>query len=230
MKKNYTLILVMLCMFSLKSVAQDSIIGDLNYNLLDKYIRAAKDYYPKRKILLNQQANSKTGITIASLGYLDMFTASYFYRPNGGASASGLGTSGNLYIGNGIQYGINFSLGTFLTRPFLIKKAKSEYKLAQLQTQDYEIALEIEVKKRYYTYIQMVGELKVRTQTAQDNKSVADVLRRRFEKGEVQLDTYNSSRMQLADANTSKIQTEVNYLNAKDALEEIIGAKLSDVK
>lgn len=76
----------------------------------------------------------------------------------------------------------------------------------------------------------MLSELKIKTQTAQDNNGVAENQRRRFEKGEIPLDAYNGSRVQLSDSNSAKIQTEVNFLNAKDALEEIIGRKLTDIK
>ncbi|MNY83210.1 hypothetical protein D3C86_2258230 [compost metagenome] len=64
----------------------------------------------------------------------------------------------------------------------------------------------------------------------QDNKNTADNLRYKLEKGEISLDTYNQSRINITSATTSKIQTEVNLLSAKDALEEIIGMKLADVK
>ncbi len=59
---------------------------------------------------------------------------------------------------------------------------------------------------------------------------MADNLKYKFEKGEISLDTYNQSRINLASANTAKIQSEVTPLEAKDNLEEIIGMHLSDIK
>ena len=237
MKKRYAFILVALCLSGFKSSAQESIIGDINYGLLEKYIQAAKEYYPKRKVNEFQTNSAKASVTIATLSYLDLFSASYFYRPNGGVSSGTTGGSsgsvnqGSTFItGNGVQYGISLNLANFLQKPFLVRKAKDDYRVAQLQAQDYDITLVSEVKKRYYTYVQMVSQLKIKTLTAQDNYGVAENARRRFEKGEIQLDAYNASRTQLADSNTSKIQTEVTYLLAKDALEEIIGQKLSDIK
>jgi outer membrane protein TolC len=216
-------------MLTISTFAQESIIGEINYGLLEKYIEAARVNYPKRKLVKAQEDISKAGVTISQLSYLDIFSASYFYRPNDKAAIIAPGTV-NPYIVNGIQYGININLGNFLQKPFLVKRAKAEYKVAQLQTADYDVSLVTEVKRRYYNYVQMLQELKIRTIKTQDNKSVADNSKRRFEKGEITLDQYNFSRIQLADASTERLQTEVNYLNAKDALEEIIGQKLTDIK
>lgn len=230
MKKRYALILSILCLLTLRSAAQESIINEINYGLLEKYIQSAREYYPKRRLADAQQEVLKTGVTVASLSYLDIFSASYFYRPNDKTAISAPGNTVNPYIVNGIQYGVNVNLGTFLQKPFLVKRARAEYKVAQLQTLDYDLSLVTEVKRRYYTYVQMLTDLKIKTQTVQDNGSVAESAKRRFEKGEIALDAYNASRVLLADANSSKIQTEVNYLNAKDALEEIIGKKLTEIK
>lgn len=229
MKKDYALVLVILCFCGFKGVAQESIIPDIDYKLLDKYIKAAREYYPRRKLVEAQKDVSKVAITTANLSYLDIFSASYFYRPNDKTPITAPGATVNPYIVNGIQYGININLGAFLQKPFMVKRAKAEYKVATLQAEDYDVLMVTEVKKRYYTYVQMLGELKIRTLKAFDNKSVADNARRKFEKGEIPLEAYNSSRVELADASSEKLQTEVNFLNAKDALEEIIGKKLAEI-
>jgi outer membrane protein TolC len=229
MKKKYTLVLMILCFCGFSGAAQESIIPDIDYKLLDKYIKAAREYYPRRKMVEAQKDVSKVAITTSYLSYLDIFSASYFYRPNDKTPITTPGTTVNPYIVNGIQYGININLGSFLQKPFMVKRAKSEYKVATLQAEDYDVLMVTEVKKRYYTYVQMLAELKIRTLKAMDNKSVADNARRRFEKGEIPLEAYNSSRVELADASSEKLQTEVNFLNAKDALEEMIGKKLSEI-
>ena len=63
-----------------------------------------------------------------------------------------------------------------------------------------------------------------------DAKIVAERLRDRFLKGDITVDVYTLSRTSLTAANTAAIQGEVNLLFAKDALEEIIGAKLESFK
>lgn len=231
MKKITALSFFIFSLITLSASAQESIIGEVNYSLLEKYIAAAKEYYPRRKVLSAQEQISKIGITTSTLSYLDLLSASYFYRPGEKAAISDpANPTANPYVFNGVQFGVSLNLGGFLSKPFAVKRAKMEYRVAKLQSEDYEITLIGEVKRRYYTYIQTLADLKIRTQTAQDNASVAANARRKFEKGEIPLDNYNATRVALALSNTDQIQNEVNYLNAKDALEEIIGKKLSEIK
>lgn len=233
MKKNYALLLTLICLFALKSSAQESIIGQIDYKTLDKYIQAAREYYPKRKIQEAQTGIAKIGVTTANLSYLDIINASYFYRPGDKTAISvpgGTGTTANPYVFNGVQLGIGLNLGGFLQKPFLVKRARAEYKVAKLQQEDYDISLDIEVKRKYYTYIQSLSELKIKTQTAQESRTVADNASKRFQNGQISLDEYNNSRRILADANTDQISTEVIYLTSKDDLEAIIGKKLTDIK
>lgn len=226
MKKLLNIIVVSLMFLSVNSFAQESIIGEIKYADLERYIALAKENYPKTKAFNETITKAKNELPITALSYLDIFNASYFYRPENKSVLDPI----NPYNVNGFQFGINLNLGNFLQKPFNARKAKSDLKIAQYQAKEYELALEVEVKKRYYNYIQQISQLKIYTVSMQDNKNTADNLRRKFEKGELSLDTYNQSRINLTSATTSKIQTEVNYLSAKDSLEEIIGMKLSDVK
>lgn len=226
MKKLSTLILILISLFSLKASAQETILGDIDRVQLDKYIKLAIVNFPKKKIAEAQMESAKTAIPISQLSFLDIFNASYFYRPNDRASIN----VNNPYTVNGFQFGVNLNLGNFLQKPYMVKKAKADFKVAQLQSQDFNLLLETEVKKRYYTYILAGNQLKNDTEAAQDNKNIAETSRSRFEKGEISLDTYNASRMLSSRSNTTRMQTELNYLVAIDALEEIIGMKLSEVK
>lgn len=226
MKKIFKIALILLMFISLDTYAQESIIGDIKYTDLEKYIALAKQNYPRRKALNETVTKAKAELPITALSYLDIFNASYFYRPQEKSVIDPI----NPYNVNGFQFGINVNLGNFLQKPFNAKKAKSDLKIAQYQAEEYELSIAVEVKKRYYAYIQQINQLKINTQSVQDNKNVADNLKYKFEKGEITLDTYNQSRINLSSALTSKIQSEVSLLTAKDALEEIIGMKLSDVK
>lgn len=234
MKKFSTLSFLFFSLLCMKASAQESvtIIGEINYSTLEKYIQAAKTNFPRRKILETRAEAAKTAIAINSISYLDIFSASYFYRPNDGSQTIPNSTNNGSFVTttNGFQFGANINLGAYLAKPYQGKRAKAEYKVAKLEAEEYETTLAIEVKKRYYTYIQQISQLKINAQSVQDNKNVADNLKYKFEKGEISLDAYNQSRINLASANTAKIQSEVNYLNAKDALEEIIGEPLSQIK
>jgi outer membrane protein TolC len=231
MKKITALSLILIGVFSMGASAQESIIPDINYTTLDKYIAAAKDYFPRRKVFKYQEEISKTVVTTATLSYLDLFSASYFWRPGDKAAISDPSNpTFNPYVFNGVQVGISLNLGNYAAKPVAVRRAKLEYKVAQLQTQDYEIALVRDVRQRYYNYIQALAQLKVRTQASQDNASVSANARNKFERGEIQIDVYNAARLLLSESNIRQIESELLYLNAKDILEEIIGKKLSDIK
>jgi len=232
MKKITALSFFIATLFTLNASAQqESIIPDVNYVLLDKYIAAAKAYFPRRKVLTLQEQIAKTTITTATLSYLDLFSASYFWRPGEKTAISDPSNpTFNPYVFNGVQVGIGINIGTYASKPVAVRRAKLEYKVAQLQSQDYELALIKDVRQRYYNYIQALALLKVRTQANQDNASVSANARIKFERGEIQLDSYNGARLLVSESNIRQIETELLYLNAKDALEEIIGKKLSDIQ
>jgi len=226
MKNLFKIALTALMLLSVESYAQESIIPEIKYADLEKYIDLAKQNYIKMKIQDAKTESIKTAIPIAAVSYLDPFNGSYFYRPTGKTVIDPV----NPYNVNGFQAGINLNLGAYLQKPFQARKAKLDYKVAQLEQKDNEIQVTLEVKKRYYDYIQQISALKIYTQSAQDSKSVAESLRNKFEKGEITLEAYNQSRINQTNAFTSKIQAESSYLKAKDLLEEIVGQKLSDIK
>ena len=216
----------MFLLFSIKTSAQETIIPEIKYADLEKYIDLAKQNFPRVKLFEAQKQSAKTAVPIATVSYLDIFNASYFYRPQDRDVLDPI----NPFNVNGFQFGVNVNLGTFLQKPFTVKKAKADAKVADLLAQEYNLAIAIEVKKRYYDYIQAISVLKLNTLMAQENKGVAESLRNKFEKSEITLDIYNQSRINQFNSSQAKILAESTFLKTKDSLEEIIGVKLSDIK
>lgn len=223
MKTKFKITLLLLVFCSVASFAQETIIPDVNPAELDKYIQMAKEFMPKRKILTSKTESVKTAIGAAQVSYLDLFSASYFYRPADRVAIN----PENPFIVNGMQYSVTLNLGSLLQKPFAVKRAKADYKVAQLEQQDFDIQLANEVRRRYYDYVQSLAALKINTLSAQDSKGVAESMRYKFEKGEVSLDSYNQSRLIAVGTMTTKIQSEVTYLKSKDLLEEMIGQKIA---
>lgn len=225
-KKTLLTVFLMPLMFtSLLVSAQESVIDDINYTQLEQFIEMAKTNYPKAKILDLMEKKAKDLAPIEAIGYLDMFNASYYYRPGEKKTIN----PENPYSINGFQFGIYMSLGTLIERPYRIKHAKIDYEIAKLENHDYERLLITEVKNRYYQYVFQLKELKLKTQNAQDAKGISDNVALRFERGEIELDLYNTSKSVFNEANSSKMQAEVAYLVAKDQLEEMIGKKLTEL-
>jgi outer membrane protein TolC len=226
MKKILQITLSILLFVTAKSYAQESILKDINYSDLQKYIDLAKLNFPQMKIAEAKKELVKTGIPIAQASYLDILNGSYFYRPENKSVLDPV----NPYNFNGLQFGVTVNLGNLIQKPFQVKRAKADYKIAVLEAQQNDKTVEMEVKRRYYDFIQQISQLKISTKIAQDNKGVSESLRNKFEKGEITLDAYNQSRLNQSASESEKVAAEINYLKAKDLLEEIIGVKLSDVK
>lgn len=226
MKNIRNILTASFIMLTFSLYGQDSILGDINKADIDNYIALAKQNYAKRKVQLAMSESVKAGVQIAKASYLDMFNASYIYRPEGKAAVDPI----NPYNVNGLQFGINVNLGALLQKPYMVKKAKADYKVAQFEALDFDNQMVVEVKKRYYDYIEQKSQLKIFTQSAIDSKGVAESLRSKFEKGQVTLDVYNQSRITQANSLTLKIQTEKTFMLVRDLLEEIIGQKLPEGK
>lgn len=215
---------ILTSVLSIQVSAQETIIDDINYTQLEEYIALAKANYPRSKIMALAERKAKGLAPIEAVSILDVVNVSYYYRPE---SKSAINPE-NPYVFNGVQFGIGMSLGALAEKPLKIKQAKLDYEIAKLETLDYEKILSLEVKNRYYLYILQLKELKLRTQAAQDAQVLSDDISLRFERGQVELDSYSTAKSALNDALSTKIQTEVAYLFSKDQLEEIIGKKLSN--
>ncbi|MCX2574872.1 TolC family protein [Pedobacter sandarakinus] len=226
MKKSLNVVLILVMIACSNAFSQESILGDVNAADIESYIALAKQNYAKRKVQLAMTESVKTGVAISKASYLDIFNASYIYRPEGKTVVDPV----NPYNVNGFQLGVNVNIGALFQKPYQVKKAKADYKVAQLEALDFDNQLVVEVKKRYYDYIEQKAQLKILTQSAVDSKGVAESLRSKFEKGAVTLDVYNQSRITQANALTLKINAETNYLKVRDLLQEIIGQKLPQGK
>ena len=225
MKKNSLILFIMSLLGVTSTYAQESIISKINYDQLEKYIQSAKEYYPRKQIMALNTERLNNDVKASTISYLDILNAAYIYRPD---QSSAINAS-NVLVVNGFQFGVNMNIGNFLQKPFLIKKAKADFKIAQLEEKEYETVLTNEVKSRYYNYIYQLSELKLKTQSAQDSKTVTDDMRYKFEKGEITLLGYNTSRIGSSESDSNRIQAEIDFLKAKDALEEIIGKKIEQV-
>ena len=201
-----------------------SMIPDVSYAELDKYIAAAKENYPRVKAFDHRVAAANVNVNKAKLGWFDLFTFSFLYSPNNST------TLVNPSILNGYQLGIFFNLGSLLQKPFLMKQAKEELTVSQFERDEYYINLATMVRQRYFVYIQQLTILKLREQAEQDAETNMEVAKHKFERGEATLDDYNKALSNMSDHTQSKIEGEGALLVAKSSLEELVGKKLEEVK
>lgn len=226
MKLKRLIILLLLSAINVQLNAQEDITSQINTPLLQKYVDLAKEYYPKRKMYKASELSAKAKIGATKAGYFESLNVSYFYRPDNAAIIDAT----NPYSINGFQFGVYLNLGLFFRTPSLVKQAREEYNAASFLTKEYDILLESEVKQKYYEYLQLFNDLKLKNQAYIDNKTSSDGLRYKFEKGEVSLDVYSKAKSLTSTSGSEKLVSELNMLKAKDSLEALIGQKLENVK
>ena len=224
-KLSILTVLAATTLFSGKVSAQETIVEDVNYNTLEQYIELANANNPRKKIFDAQQEGAKAAIPHAQMEYLSALEASYYYRPNERSAI----VVDNPYLVTGFQFGVSVNVGTILQTPFTVKQARAQYKVSQLENEEYTIMLASEVKRRYYDYILALKDLKIKTNAAQNAYTLSEDLRLKFERAEITLEAYNAAQTSVTGAESEKVISEANLLKAKDALEEIIGTTLESV-
>lgn len=201
-----------------------SFIPDINYPYLEKLIATAKKNYPEVKLRQSQVNFAKTNYNGTKVSWLDIFTASYIYQPK---------NSQNLLqptIFNGYQLSISINLGQFLTKPFTTRAAKETYHIAQYQQSEYLLSIEAQVKRLYFAYLAGQAEVRLRSGSVIDAEAAVKELKYSFQKSEIGFQIYNAALTNLYNQNGFQVQGELAMLTAKANLEEILGAKLEDVK
>lgn len=204
-------------------ISTKTMMPDVSYTLLDKLIATAKVNYPRTHVFEHRVGAQTQNLKKMKLGWFDIFTFTFLYSPNNST------TLVNPSILNGYQVGIFFNVGSLLKNRSMINQAKEELQVSQYERDEYYINLASLVRQRYFLYLQQMAILKVRQEAESDAESNMELFKHRYEKGEVSLDDYNKTLVNLADRVQSKIESEGSVLVARAALEELVGKKLEDV-
>lgn len=203
--------------------AQESMIPELSYPFLEKLIFSAKQNYPLMKANLRRVNVANYNLQKARLSWFDFFTLSAFYSP----STSVTLTNATL---TGVQIGLFINFSNIIQKPTVIRQTREELAIAQLTADQYAITLETDVKNRYFRYMQTLSVLKVQNQNAIDIEALYKQLKFRYERGEETLENFTKVMIQNADQRQKIIDAESAALIAKNALEELVGKKLEEIK
>ena len=221
---KYTVFLVFL-FFSIQATqAQETLSKDISYAYLEKLITICKTNYPKVKMYETRVNIAGHGVKKARLSYFDIFSLSYVYSPTNNTAPLT-----DKLLG-GYQFGFFANIGSILQKPNVIKQAKEEFANAQFDKETNDLNMEAEVKKRYFTYVQKVASLRLRSGSLQDVESLLVIIKHRYEKGEESLENYNKILIMQSDNLQTIINAESELLIAKSNLEELLGQKLEDIK
>ncbi|MBC8053219.1 MAG: TolC family protein [Sphingobacteriaceae bacterium] len=227
MIKNLALSGIIVFIFTIKiSSAQNtqvSILEEVSYVYVEKLIAVAKENYPRIKTYASRIAISESKVSNAKLSWLSPLSLSYVYSPTTNLNLA------NPTFFSGYQIGFSFNLSAVLQTPATIKQSKEELKITRYDFEEYLASLTAEVKTRYFTYLQASKSLKLIYQSNQDSRDFFTSVKHKYENGEVTFENYNTAASSLATSNQGKITAEVTLLQAKVALEELLGIRLEEV-
>ncbi len=218
--------LVLLCLlvfFAAFAGAQESIYTEISYPFLQKLIDAAKKNYPKMKGYDRRIIMAEDNVAKAKRTWFDFLSISLAYSPTNTTLLSSP-------VLSGYQLGMAINLASLLQKPFNVKQMKDELFIAKLNKEEYDLALETEVKSRYFKYVQSLILLKMQAKNTVDIDASFKQIKYKFEKAEESFDNYNKALVSLAGQKQNIIAAEGNVLLAKISLEEIICKKLEDVR
>ncbi|MBE9463135.1 TolC family protein [Dyadobacter subterraneus] len=223
MRQISILILLFSLTITVSSKAQESLRDEISYEYLDKLIAVAKKNYPKVKMYEARIEGGQIGIKRARLSYFDIISFSYLLSPSSTFAA-------NPNLLNGYQFGFFINIGSLLQKPSVIKQARTELAALTFEKEAYDLNLASEVQKRYFTYVQHLILLRIKTSSLLDSESAVKQVRYKFEKGELGLENYNNALNALSGQQQVKITAETDVLIAKSSLEELLGEKLDNIK
>jgi len=191
---------------------------------MEKLIATAKENYPRMKNYQIQLERARTNIGKQSVSWFDAFSFSYINQPRNNVDIV------NPSFLNGYQFGFTINLGSILQKPYNVKQAKQEFRIAQTDQAEYELTIEAEVKTRYYLYIQQLTLLKLQTKSLLDAQTVYTDIKNKYDRGTVTFTDYNNASLSLNGQLAGRISAEGSYLSAKVSLEELLGKRLEEVK
>lgn len=223
MIKSYLIIVLLVALCHTNSSAQESMIPDVSYTYLEKLINIAKEYYPSVKSIQSAKTIAKINLEKAQYSWFDALSFSYLYQPKTTFDIS------KPTFFNGYQVGFNFSVGALIQKPLLIKQAKEDFKIADNNVLENDIAITNEVKQKYFSYIQALTVLRMQSKSVQDAESMFKSIQYKFEKGEENFQNYSQASINLTNLKQGKINFEGSLLKAKSDLEALLGEKLENI-
>ncbi|HQS51215.1 MAG: hypothetical protein B7X86_11505 [Sphingobacteriales bacterium 17-39-43] len=223
-RKYFFLATFSILLLSNSAKSQETMMTDISYVFLEKLIATAKENYPRMNNYEGRIKIAKTTVGQEQLSWLDAFSFSYIYNPN-----NTLDLAVPRFF-NGYQVAFNFNLSSILQKPGNVKQAKESVKLAQYDLDEYHLTLETEVKRRYFTYVQALSNLRLQTKLSSDALNVSNDVKTKFEKSEITYEQFTLMQMSYSGALQSKIAAESNFLIAKASLEELLTKKIEEIQ
>ena len=205
------------------ALAQETIIDDISYPFLDRLIETARENYPGVKAYDPKIRMAEIGIARSKIGWLSPLSFSYVYQPSSTVNF----IEPNFF--SGFQVGLYFQIGALLQTPYNVKQSREERKGLQFEKEAYLLNIEAQVRARYFSYVQRLASLKLRSKALLDAQGLLADIKARYEKSEITYDEYAKAFISSYEQTQSKLVAESEMLTAKANLEELLGKRLEEV-
>lgn len=217
------LLTILLFSAAFSAKAQESMMGKVDNVLLQRLIDTAKVRYPRMKKYQHKISEQHYAVNKAKWGWFEGLTFAYTY-----SSSTSTTTPTNNSNLQGYTPGIFINFGNMLSRPATIKMAREELRIAEDEKEEFNLALEAQIKDRYYKYVEAMAILNLRAKSANDADVSQTQIRYKYEQGIETFDNYSKVLVLYSVSSQNKIEAESAVLRSKSALEEMVGAKLEE--
>lgn len=232
MRKTFRLILLSLTLgctaFMNIALGQNERESSFFYNdstetaLIKKLVVTALENYPEIKKYQYFLKHAEENLAQTEWSWLNTLELSWRYVPSNSIDDR---------VGAYPQYGIGITInvGSIINTPSRISQADQEVKIAETNIELKRNYLAAEVKRRYFRYAQNLDMMNVHAQSVDEAELMYNLIKHRYQNGEVGLDVYTKFVGLYFDAqeNLTKTRGDVNW--AKASLEEILGNKLEEI-
>lgn len=192
--------------------------------LVEKLLKTALKYNPNVKISRNNIEIANKDLTIKKLSWLNALSISYSFNP-GFLNNSGV-------LNNDMKAGIviGLNVGSLLAVPFETGKASVNVEIQENVLEAQKLALYEEITTKLNAFITAGHKITENTGRLDNAQNNLTLIKYRFEKGELELNTYNEALDKYSDSYLDKIKAEAEYFSAKASLEAVVGKKLEEIK
>jgi len=225
MHKFRVAFLLLVLSFSECAMGQESMLPSVSNGYLTTIVEYAKINYPRLKKYRQKVDQTHYGITKAKLAWFEALTFSYTF----GATNNTTQANPRNFLGTS-QPGVFINVGTLMSKSPSLKIARLEKGIAESELAEMNQNIEAVVKERYYTYVQKLTILKIRSKYVDDAECSLKLVKYKFEKGEESFDNYTKALLLNSVSLQNKIESEGEVLIAKSNLEELLGKKLEEFK
>ncbi len=206
--------------FSSEEILSDS----AGQAFIEKLVEIAWNYYPQNKVYISRVSIANENLTQTTWNWLNNLNLTYQYNPNFGSSPN----DGSIVPKFGI--GVSVNVGSIILAPSRVAQAEEELIIAKANLETQKTFIRAEIKKRFANYIRALDLVKVRTQAANDSESSYELVKKKFENGEVSLEILNQALRTVTDNQERRVTSVGDLLYHKATIEELIGVPLESVK